>query len=212
MSMNPFLPGLILALAVWILPLAARLLPARIAAGIQSRFPPLSNWAPWIRSVGLPYLGLLLGWISSRDFGLTGHTAPEWLISGAAAILLGILLGRVSVRLSIGIGWGVVGDEARWSLYRAAAWPWVAHLPLAVAAALLAACAEFALERRLGGEKPFDEVGLLFLMHAACSAILFLLAHNFFLAMLFYLTAAIASSPDFQSYLRTKLNYFTGNK
>jgi|GEM_PF-5816228 len=198
MATNPFLPGLILALAVWILPLAARLLPARIVSAVQSRIPPLSDWAPWIRNAGLPYLGLLLGWVSSRDFGLTGHTAPEWIIGIAAAVILGVLLGWVSVRLSIGIGWGVAGDEARWTLYRAAVWPWVTHLPVAVAAALLAAWAEFALGRKLCGEKVFDEVGLLFLAHAAGSAGLFLLAHNFFLAMLFYLTAVAASTPDIQ--------------
>ncbi|MBN2085871.1 MAG: hypothetical protein JW748_11675 [Anaerolineales bacterium] len=205
MATNPFLPGLILALAAWILPLAVRLLPARILSGVHSRVPILAEWTPWIRSIGLPYLGLLLGWLSSRDFGLTGHTAPEWIIGAAAAIVLGILLGRVCLRLSIGIGWGVIGDEARWTLYRAAVWPWVTYLPLAVAAALLATCAEFALARKFGGEKVIDEVGMLFLAHAAGSAVLFLLAHNFFLAMLFYLTAKIASSPDIQLSLRTIL-------
>jgi hypothetical protein len=41
-------------------------------------------------------------------------------------------------------------------------------------------------------------VGFLFLTHAAGSAVTFLLAHNFFLAMLFYLTAGFTSSPNFQ--------------
>jgi hypothetical protein len=198
MALSPFLPGLILALAVWTLPLAVRLIPGRILSGFLPRFPWLPTWAPWIRSIGLPFLGLLLGWISSRDFGLTGHTPAEWLIGAAAAVAVGILLGRMSVRLSAALGWGVVCDEARWTLYRAAAWPWVGYLPLAVAAALLAAWAEFAWGRKLGGEKLFDEVGILFLVHAACSAVLFLLAHNFFLAMLFYLTAVFASTPDLQ--------------
>jgi hypothetical protein len=206
MSMNPFLPGLILALAVWILPHSVRLLPARILPEIQSRVPRLSGWAPWIHSVALPYLGVLLGWISSRDFGLTGHTPAEWIVGAAAAVILGILLGRMSVRLSIGIGWGVIGDEARWTLYRAAAWPWVTHLPIAVAAALLGACVEFALGRKLGGEKLVDEVGLLFLVHTGCSGALFLLAHNLYLAMLFYLTATIASSQDIHTNLQTMLD------
>ena len=208
MSANPFLPGLILALAVWILPLAVRLLPARILSAAHSRIPALSDWAPWIRSAGLPYLGLLFGWLSSRDSGLTGHTPLEWIIGIAAAIILGILLGRVCLRLSIGIGWGVIGDETRWTLYRAAVWPWVTHLPLAVAAALLAAWAEFAFERKLGGEKVFDEVGILFLAHAAGSAALFLLAHNFFLAMVFYLAAAITSTADFRLRVNEVLYHF----
>ncbi len=190
MLIKPFLPGLILALAVWILPPAVRLLPARVVSGISERVPRLPEWAPWIQSIAFPYLGLLLGWISSRDFGLTGHTAAEWIVGAAAAIGLGILFGWMSVRLSIRLGWGVVGDEARWTLYRAAAWPLAGYLPLAVAAGLLAGAAEFALGRKLGGDTLADEVGLLFLVHAVCSAALFLLAHNFFLALLFYLTAA----------------------
>jgi hypothetical protein len=209
MFLNPFLPGLILALAVWILPLAVRLIPARILSGASSRLPRLSGWAPWLRGAALPYLALLLGWISSRDFGLTGHTPAEWLLGTAAAVILGIFLGRVSARYSILLGWGVVCDEARWTLYRAAAWPWVTHLPLAVASALVAAWAEFAVGRKLGGEKVFDAVGMLFLMHAAGSAALFLLAHNFFLAMLFYLTAVIASTPDIRSRLFEILHPFT---
>jgi hypothetical protein len=198
MPINPFLPGLILALAVWILPLSIRLLPARMTTQISERIPQLPGWAPWIRSIALPYLGLLLGWISSRDFGLTGQTAVEWIVGIVAAAGLGILLGWMSMRLSIGLGWGVIGDEARWTLYRAAAWPFLGYLPLAVAAGLIAGAAEFALGRKFAGEGQLDEVGLLFLVHAACSAVLFLLAHNFFLAMLFYLAAALASKPDFR--------------
>jgi hypothetical protein len=209
MFMKPFLPGLILALAVWILPLAVRLFPARIATGITERVPQLSGWAPWIGSIGLPYLGLMMGWISSRDFGLTGHSAAEWIIGAAAAAGLGILLGRVSARVSTALGWGVVGDEARWTLFRAAAWPLVGYLPLAVAAALAAACAEFAWGRKLGREKLVDEVGLLFLVHATGSSVLFLLAHNFFLAMLFYLTAVIAATPDIRSRFNELLTQFS---
>jgi hypothetical protein len=211
MSMNPFLPGLILALAVWILPLAFRLIPARILSGASSRLPRLSGWAPWIGGAALPYLALLLGWISSRDFGLTGHTPTEWLLGAAASVILGFFLGRVSARVSIMLGWGVVCDEARWTLYRAAAWPWVTHLPLAVAAALVAACVEFALGRKLGGEKVFDAVGVLFLMHAAGSAALFLLVHNFFLAMLLYLTAVITSIPDVRLRSIEILNHLRNN-
>jgi hypothetical protein len=195
MEISPFLPGLILALAVWILPLALHPVPERVLGALHARAPWLPAWAPWIRSAGFAYAGLLAGWISARDYGLAGHTPAEWLLGAAAAAGLGILLGRLSIRLSVWLGWGIVGDEARWTLYRAAAWPWVG-LPLAVAAALAAACAEFAWGRKLAGEPLRDEVGLLFLIHAAGSAALFLLAHNFFLAMLFYAAAAVAATPD----------------
>ncbi|MBN1439511.1 MAG: hypothetical protein JW929_08885 [Anaerolineales bacterium] len=196
MAVTPFVPGLILALAAWILPPALRLFPPRFFSAAAARAPWLPAWAPWICNIGPAYLGLLLGWISTRDYGITGHTPAEWILGAAAAILLGILLGRISNRLKYGLGWGVVGDEARWTLYRAAAWPLVAHLPLAVAAALTAAGAEFAFVRKLEGGPVFDSIGLLFLAHAGCSAVLFLLTHNFFLAMLFYLTAVVASQPD----------------
>jgi len=196
MRIPPFLPGLLLALAVWSLPLVMRLFPGRVRERAARRIPPLPALAFWIRSVGFPYAGLLLGWISSRDCGLTGHTAAEWILGFAAAVILGFLLAGASSRLSIGLGWGVIGDEARWTLYRAAVWPLAVYLPLAVAAALAAAAAEFAWGRRLRQENVFDEVGLLFLAHAAGSAVLFVLAHNFFLAMLYYLTAVVVSSPD----------------
>jgi hypothetical protein len=191
MRISPFLPGLLLALAVWVLPPALRLLPAKIRDAAERRIP-----AAWIRSLGLPYLGLLLGWIAARDYGLAGHTAAEWILGSAAAVGLGIGFGWIADRLSLAPGWGVVGDEARWTLYRAAVWPLAVHLPLAVLAALAAAGAEFAWERRRAREKVFDKVGLLFLTHAAGSALLFLLTHNFFLAMLYYLTAALVSAPD----------------
>jgi hypothetical protein len=202
MEISPFLPGLILALAAWILPPALRMFPEGFLTRLAEWAPWLPAWAPWIRSVGLAYAGLIAGWISTRDYGLTGHTPAEWFLGAAAAVALGILLGRASVRVSIGLGWGIVGDEARWTLYRAAAWPWIG-LPAAVAAALAAAAAEFAWGRKSTGGKLFDEVGIVFLVHAAGSALLFLLAHNFFLAMLFYAAAAVAAAPDL-------LKQFTG--
>ena len=100
----PFLPGLLLALAAWILPLAAHWIPGWILSRIAARAPWLAPWEPWIRSIGFPYLGLILGWVSSRDYGLTGHTQAEWLLGTAAAVALGIVLGRMSVRFSIGFG------------------------------------------------------------------------------------------------------------
>jgi hypothetical protein len=212
MRIFPFLPGLLLALGVWILPFAATLLPRRIRESVAQRAPWFPGLAPWIRNVGFPYAGLLLGWISSRDAGLSGQSPVEWILGLAAAVVLGILLARMSSRLSIGLGWGVAGDEARWTLYRAAVWPLAMLLPLAVVAALAAATAEFAWERRCKHEKVFDEVGLLFLTHAAGSAVLFLLAHNFFLAMLYYLTAAAVSSTDIRPRIIETINHFRSKK
>ncbi len=204
--MIPFLPGLILALAAWILPLVFRLLPKRILAPAEARAPWLPGLAPWIHSIAFPYLGLVLGWIAGRDCGLSGHTLAEWIIGSVAAVLPGILLGAASVRYSSPRGWGDVGDEARWTLYRAAAWPWVGFLPLAVAAGWLASLAEYAWERRPGGEKLFGTRGIVFLIRTTGSAILFLLSHNFYLAMLYYLAAVIASRSDIRPRFYDVLN------
>lgn len=197
--MTPFLPGLILALAAWILPLAVRFCPQPILSPVIARVPRLPGLAPWIHSIALPYLGLLMGWIAGRDYGLSGHTLAEWIVGSVAAVLLGIILGRASVRFSPPRGWGDVRDEARWSLFRAAAWPWVGYLPIAVAAGWLASLAEFAWDRRPGGENFFGAQGIAFLIRTTGSAILFLLAHNFYLSMLYYLTAVLASTPDIRS-------------
>jgi hypothetical protein len=196
MTLQPFLPGLILALAAWILTAAARPLAPRLAPLFADHAPLAAGLAPWARDLGLPYLGLLLGWISSRDFGLTGHTAEEWIAGALAAALLGLLLGRFSLRYSSSLGWGDLRDEARWTLYRAAVWPLAGYLPLAVVAALAAACAELALDRRWkGGGFPRTE-WIPFIVRAAGSAALFLLAHNFFLAMVLFLVAFLFSQPE----------------
>jgi hypothetical protein len=201
MGNSPFLPGLILALAVWIIPLLFRILPARFVSPIANRFPWTSDLAPWIHSLGLPYAGLLVGWISSRDYGLTGQTGLEWVLGAAAAILLGLLLAWVSLRFANPRGWGDVRDEARWSLYRAVIWPWVGYLSYAVIAALAASLVEYAFLKRK--EAPvFSRANVIpYLIRTAGSGTLFLLAHNFFLAMTLYLTAFLASTPQFRDWI-----------
>jgi hypothetical protein len=198
MENSPFLPGLVLALTVWILPLFVRFLPARLVTPLTDRFPWTSDLAPWINSLGLPYVGLLLGWISSRDSGLTGQTGLEWALGAAAAILLGLILAWASVRFSNPRGWGDVRDEACWSLYRAAAWPLVSFLPYAVIAGLLASLIEFALGKGKGAAGFSRATVIPFLVRTVGSGALFLLAHNFFLAMLYYLTSVAASAPWFR--------------
>jgi hypothetical protein len=199
--MSSFLPGLILALAVWIIPLLFQILPARSVSPVARRFPWIPDWAPWIHSLGLPYAGLLLGWISARDYGLTGQTSGEWALGAAAAILLGLALAWVSVRFSNPRGGEDVRDEARWSLYRAAAWPWLNFLSYAVVVGLLASLAEYAINRRTEGKRFSLPTAIPFLVRSAGSGVLFLLAHNFFLALLYYFIAFVASKPEFQTWI-----------
>jgi hypothetical protein len=207
MGMSPFLPGLILSLAVWIIPLLFQILPARSVSPVARRFPWISDWTPWIHSLGLPYAGLLLGWISARDYGLTGQTIGEWALGAAAAILLGLILAWISARFSNPRGGEDVRDEARWSLYRAAAWPWLNFLSYAVAVGLLASLTEYALNRRTEGKRFSLPAAIPFLVRTAGSGALFLLAHNFFLALLYYFIAYSASLPGF--YKRIEGIYFS---
>ncbi|MGD0174059.1 MAG: hypothetical protein ABSC61_06465 [Anaerolineales bacterium] len=201
MENSPFLPGLVLALTVWILPLFVRYLPARVISPLTNRFPGISDLAHWIYSLGLPYVGLLLGWISSRDYGLTGQTGLEWALGVAAAILLGLILAWASIRFSNPRGWGDVRDEACWSLYRAAAWPLVNFLSYAVIAGMLASLIEFAPGKGKGAAGFSRATVIPFLVRTLGSSALFLLAHNFFLAMLYYVIAFAASKPEFPAWI-----------
>ncbi|HEY5118307.1 MAG TPA: hypothetical protein VII90_02530 [Anaerolineales bacterium] len=207
MENSPFLPGLVLTLTVWILPLVVRFLPTRAVLPLTNRFPWISDLAPWIYSLGPTYVGLLLGWISSRDYGLTGQTGLEWVLGVAAAILLGLILAWASVRFSNPRGWGDVRDEACWSLYRAAAWPLVNFLSYAVIAGLLASLIEFALGKWKGAAGFSRTTVIPFLVRTLGSGALFLLAHNFFLAMFYYLIAYLASLP--RVYKRIERIYIT---
>jgi hypothetical protein len=202
MNVTPFLPGLILALAVWIIPLPIRFIPDRFNAAFAKRFPWTGELAPWIHSLGLPYAGLILGWISARDYGLTGQTILEWALGAAAAILLGLILAWVSVRFADPRGWGDARAEARWCLYRAAAWPLVNFLPVAAIAGLLASLVEFSFGK--WKESPgFSRATVIpFLARTAGSTALFLMAHNFFLALVYYWIAFIASKPEFLTWIK----------
>jgi hypothetical protein len=196
MPHEPFLPGLIFAAAAWIVSLLYRLAPEKLIARALARAEFLRDWSPWIYSIGLPYLALLLGWISARDYGLTGQTLLEWLLGIVLAAVLGALLGRVSARLAETRGWSDVRAETRWTLYRAAAGPWTGNLPAAVGVGLAAAAGEYLWRKRPAGEPLFPMQGIVFLVRAGGSGLLFLLAHNFFAAMLFYFLAALTARED----------------
>jgi hypothetical protein len=208
MDTSPFLPGLVLALTVWVVPCISRFLPERLLSPIAQRWPAALYLAAWIWSFGAAYAGLLIGWISARDFGLTGQTLPEWALGAAAAILLGLALAWVSVRYSDSRSWGDVRGEARWSLYRGAIWPLVNFLPIAVAAGLLASIAEFFLWSKKSDDGFAKAAAVPFAARTVGSAALFLLAHNFTLAMVYYLTAYVATMPEVRGWIGNLSNRF----
>jgi hypothetical protein len=101
---------------------------------LRERFEPLpfdlETLAPWIHSLGLPYLGLVLGSVSSRHVGLIGFPSASWLSGGLACILgLGaanFALGRITTRPDPERDYAtVLLEEARWAFYRGAAAQWI---------------------------------------------------------------------------------------
>jgi hypothetical protein len=197
MSLLPFLPGLLFAIAAWIWPVFARIVPSRITGPLAKRAPWLPPLAPWIRSAAIPYLAVVLGWISARDYGLSGHTLPEWIVGALLALVFGALLGWTAARFSSPPSEEKLLDEARWILYRAACWPLVGSLALAVSAGLLATLGEFGVAHLLKRERISWNKAAPFLLRAGCSALLFLAAHNFFLALAMLGAALAVQHPSF---------------
>lgn len=197
MSFSPFIPGLLFAVATWLWPVFAHILPKRMISALAIRAPWLPPLAPWIRSAGLAYLAIILGWISARDFGLSGQTLLEWIMGAALALGLGALQGWASARFPLSSLENNLMDEARWTLYRAASWPLTGHLWLAVVIGLVAGLGEFGLARLLKRER-ISRIDLAaFLLCAGCSALLFLVAHNFFLAVVMYGVRLVVQHPSF---------------
>jgi hypothetical protein len=198
MTIAPFLPGLTFLFAAWIWPVIARLIPVAAAAPLARRAPWLASAAPWIRSALIPYLAIILGWISVRDFGLIGQTAVEWIAGAIFALGLGILLGRwLASRSMSPAAEGMVQDETRWILYRAALWPLAGSLWMAVLGGLVLMLGEFFLGHLLRRERPSPAVTAPYLMRAFCSSFLFFVAHNYFLSIFMYCILFLALHPPF---------------
>lgn len=197
MRFLPFLPGLLFAVAAWIWPLFARILPLRLTDPLARRAPWLPPLAPWIRSAAIPYLAVILGWISARDIGLSGQTVLEWILGAVLALGLGGLQGWMAARLSPSSPQNLLVDEARWTLYRAASWPLAGFLWLAVVIGLVAGLGEWGLAWLVKRDQTSRIGFLALLFRTGCSALLFLVAHNFFLAVLMYATALAVQHPSF---------------
>jgi hypothetical protein len=198
MSPAPFLPAILFALAAFLWPAVARFLPPRWMEPLTTRAPWLPKAAPWLRSAALPYFAVILGFLAARDFGLMGGTWLEWLAGGGLAIGLGILLGGcLASRTNPPSAETQLLDEARWTLYRAVCWPLVGSLALAVGAGLLIGLAEFGLEFLLRRKTFLWRESTPFFLRIASSSLLFLVAHNFYLAMILYIMAQIARHPAF---------------
>jgi hypothetical protein len=198
MPPGPFLPALLFAFAALLWPAAAHVLPARWKETIAARAPWVPRAAPWVRSAGLPYLALLTGFVSAQDFGLMGGAWWEWLAGIALALVLGFLLGGcLASRTDPPPVEAQLLDEARWTLYRAVCWPLMGNVILAVLAGLLAGLLERGLDI-LRKRETFAWKGKTpFFLRIASSALLFLAAHNFLLALGMYAFAKAVRHPGF---------------
>jgi hypothetical protein len=159
----------------------------------------LDRILPWMRSAGLLYLAVVAGWISMRDAGLMGQSAEEWLAGGIVALILGMtgawLSNRHAVEMPLAI-W--LQDEARWTLYRAVVWPLVIFLPIAVPVAFFVSFLEWRLEEILCGKSGNWQAAIPWLVRALGSALLFLVSHNIYIALVMYLLAHQLSIANFK--------------
>jgi hypothetical protein len=192
-----FLPGLLFAFAAWIWPVFSLFFPARWTAALAARAPWLPPFAPWIRGAALPYLAVVGGWVSARDFGLSGQTPLEWILGALLSLVLGALLGAAAARLPQPAPEKQLTAEMRWILYRAACWPLVGYLIVAVAVGLLAVLGEFGVALLCKRERPTWHNAAPFLLRIGCSALLFLVAHNLFLSLAMYVVEIAVRHPSF---------------
>jgi len=142
--------------------------------------------APWIHGLGLPYLALILGSVSSRLVGLHGFPDESWL-SGGLACVLGIgaaylARDRMSIQPDPGRNLDAIFlEQSRWAFYQGTAALWF-PLPLSSLVGFGVAMLELGIThlaaRNLGPPSPMLWKVL---MRAALSSVLFAATGNFWL-------------------------------
>ncbi|MEA1977017.1 MAG: hypothetical protein U9N80_03870 [Chloroflexota bacterium] len=175
------------SLALIISPIVASWAWPRVQKSFGDWREPLEAAAPWVHSLLLPYLALLLGSIIGRDAGLYGHSPADW-VSGAVACGLGLVAAALFLRKRpVNLLWShtlseTLREETRWALYRASAALWVPSFPASVAIGTALALAETGV-RVLQEEKEnrFTLANGASLLRALFSGLLFGLTRNFWL-------------------------------
>ncbi len=157
----------------------------------------LAALAPWIHGLGLPYLAIILGSVSSRHVGLQGLPTEIWATGGLACVA-GLAAAYVAMRqresrLDPEAGFDtLLLEEGRWAFYRGAArlwlpFPFSAHLGLGMSV-LEMGITHFAIH----GRKKLSPSQWKALLRAAFSTTLFVATHNFWLTLV---TQLILHSP-----------------
>ena len=142
--------------------------------------------APWIHGLGIPYLALIIGSVSSRQVGLHGFPDVSWFSGGlACAVGIGVAYlarGRMSVRPDPGRKLDAIFlEQSRWAFYRGAAALWF-PAPLSSLVGFGIAILELGITHLAAGN-PGPPTPLLWkvLMRAAFATVLFAATGNFWL-------------------------------
>lgn len=162
--------------------------------------------APWIHGLGIPYLALILGSVSSRRVGLYGFPTTIW-VSGGVACTLGLgaayfILERISVRpdpeQKIRV---LLLEETRWAFYRGAAFLWL-PFPFSILLGFGASLLEWGITHVVAhGRRRPSPAQWKVLIRAGLSSLLFVATGNFWLTAgtQLILTTLISKRVSFQS-------------
>jgi hypothetical protein len=158
----------------------------------RSRLPELhfelEALAPWIHSLGLPYLAIILGSVSGRQVGLQDLDLDRWIVGILAGALgwLAVygLLPRLDTQPDPEQSFsGIFLEESRWAFYRGAAVLWL-PFPFSALAGLGVALLELALTHLFRHGRKFPtSAQLKTLMRLGFSTLIFIATRNFYLTV-----------------------------
>jgi hypothetical protein len=148
----------------------------------------LDALAPWIHGLGLPYLAIILGSVSSRHVGLQGFPVESWATGGLACVA-GLAAGYLVIRqreIYVDPDAGIATlllEEGRWAFYRGAARLWL-PFPFSTLLGLGMSMIEMGITHFVVSDqqKPSTAQWKL-LLRAALSTTLFATTQNFWLTL-----------------------------
>jgi hypothetical protein len=186
--MSVFGPALFLCVLAVTWPVFESAASRLLAGRIGGRAPWAARLSVGVRSLGLPYLALMVGAVAARDMGLHGFS----LLESALGLLVTLGVAALGWRMHPAQEWPNAAhsalDEVRWALYRALGWGWSGSLLLGLLTGLVGALIERALDRvsKSGSLRVLPEDGR-WLLRVIGSTALFGVAHNLWFNLLSHL-------------------------